>query len=75
MLTRKETYKLLEEFFNDCVKFWILSGVKDYREAFTLAIKDVAAIQSDPYSPQGELLNTEAKKQFIENRRMDLGNK
>ena len=75
MLNRQETYKILAEFFNDCVKFWILSGVKDYREAFTLAIKDVEGITHNPYLPQGELLNTEAKTLFINNRKMDLINK
>lgn len=75
MLNREETYQILGEFFNDCVKFWILSGVKDYKEAFTLAIKDVEGVTHNPYSPQGELLDVEAKRLFIKYRNIDLRNK
>jgi hypothetical protein len=75
MLNREETYKILGEFFNDCVRFWILSGVKDYREAFTSAIKDVEGIARNPYLPQGELLDVKAKELFIKYRKIDLRNK
>ena len=75
MLNKKETYKILGEFFNDCVKFWILSGVKDYKEAFVLAIKDVEDIKHNPYLPKGDLLHTEAKSSFIKQRKMDLDGK
>ena len=75
MLSYKETYKILVEFFNDCVGFWILKGVKDYKEAFAAAIKDVEGTTHDPYSPQGKLLDVEAKTSFIKYRKMDLRNK
>jgi hypothetical protein len=74
MLNHEETYKILGEFFNDCVRFWILKGVKDYKEAFALAIKDVKNIKHNPYSPHGELLDVEAKELFIKYRKMDLRN-
>ena len=75
MLNKEETYKILGEFFNDCVRFWILNGAKDYKEAFVLAIKDVEGIKHDPYLPKGELLHTEAKSSFIKNKKIDLEGK
>ena len=75
MLNREETYKILVEFFEDCVRFWVLKGVKDYKEAFALAIKDVEGTKHNPYSPQGELLDVEARALFIKYRKIDLRNK
>ena len=72
MLNYDQTYKILGEFFNACLKFWWSAG-KDKRTAWEWAIRDVEGITKDPYSPQGELLNVEAKTLFIKYKKMDLG--
>ncbi len=74
MLNYDQTYSILGEFFNACLKFWWSAG-KDQRTAWEWAIRDVEGVTRDPYSPQGELLNVEAKTLFIKYRKIDLGNK
>ena len=71
MLNKKETQKILEEFFIDCLKYW-RSVLNDERTAFKRAISDVECITRNPFSPQGELLNEEAKIEFVKYRNMDL---
>lgn len=74
MLNHDQTYSILGEFFNACLKFWWSAG-KDQRTAWEWAIRDIEGITTDPYSPQGELLDTEAKDLFIKYREVDLKNK
>ena len=72
MLNQKETQLVLGQFFNACLKFWWSAG-KGKRDAFELAIKDIEGLVSDPYSPQGKLLDVETKVEFIRYKKMDLG--
>ena len=74
MLNNKETQSVLGQFFNACLKFWWSAG-KDQRTAWELSIKDIEGLTTDPYSPQGELLDVEAKELFIKYRKLDLGKK
>lgn len=74
MLNYDQTYSILGEFFNACLKFWWSAG-KDKRTAWELAISDIEGLTTDPYSPYGEPLDVEAKELFIKYREMDLGNK
>ena len=74
MLNYDQTYSILGEFFNDCLKFWGSTG-KDKRAAWEMAISDVEGLTTDPYSPCGETLDAEAKELFLKYRKIDLGNK
>jgi hypothetical protein len=72
MLSKRETQLVLEQFFTDCVKFQKKDG-KNEREAYMAAIQDIYSINHNPYSPQGEELNQEAKTEFLRIRLTDLG--
>lgn len=64
MKTEKETLEVLNEFYKDCLAFWIKSGKSD-EEAKALAIKDIQNIKNDPLVPKGLPLNEKAKQAFI----------
>jgi hypothetical protein len=71
MLNEKETNKILEEFFYECVAFWNRT-INDTCEAFKNAIRDIEELNRNPYDPCGKLLNVIAKDKFISCRRRDL---
>lgn len=64
MLGYKETHDIVRAFYVDCVRFWKQEG-KGVQEAHRLAKKDLEAITTNPFSPRGELLNPEAKADFL----------
>lgn len=64
MLGYKETYDIVKAFYIDCVKFWTQQG-ENVHEAHNMAKKDLEAITTNPFSPRGELLNPEAKADFL----------
>lgn len=72
MVSKKDTMYLLERFFGKCFEFWVNEG-KDDREAFELALGETKEINTNPFSPQGDRLDPEAKAKFIRYREMDLG--
>lgn len=72
MINKNDTTHLLEEFFSDSFRFWV-NGGKDDRKAFELALNEVRELKCNPFSPQGDELDPEAKAQFIRYREMDLG--
>lgn len=63
MLSKKTTQELVEKFYFDCLEFWQRENVED---AKGLAIKDCENITRNPFSPNGELLDAEAKAEVIE---------
>lgn len=74
MLNAKETKKLLKEFAWECYEFWANSlHTDDDSKVWPMVIKDLKAVDNDPYSPQGDLLDTVAKTEFIEQLKFDLG--
>jgi hypothetical protein len=72
MLNEQETQLVMENFFRDCQSFW-RRNTNDEREAFEKALNDMRRITTDPFSPCGDMLDVETKKQFIKYREMDLG--
>lgn len=74
MMNAKETKKLLKEFAWECYEFWANElNIDDDREVWLKAIKDVEGVTHNPFSPQGELLDAEAKAEFIQQLKQDLG--
>ena len=74
MLNARETKKLLKEFTWSCYEFWANDlRTDDDSKVWLNVIKDLEATDNDPFSPQGELLDVEAKKDFIEQLKFDLG--
>lgn len=73
MLNQRDTQLVLESYFKECLGFW-QSEVKDERQAYAKAIRDIKCLTRDPYVPKGELLDEETKAEFIKYRKMDLGN-
>lgn len=68
MLNKEKTMEILKQFSQECYNFWMRQG-KSHKDAFELMLKDIEGIKHDPYVPCGELLNVEAKKEFIKNER------
>lgn len=64
MLSISKTQEILKQFFGECVEFWKKEG-KSEQEAYALALKDVESTTYDPYSPQGEELDTQTKEIFV----------
>lgn len=73
MLNVAKTKKLLKEFTWQSYEFWANELDTDDKEVWLKAIKDLEECNHDPFSPQGELLDTEAKTEFIKQLKLDLG--
>lgn len=65
MLTVQETVKVLLPFYEDCVKFWLREG-KTKSAAVQMALQDIESISTNPFEPNGDWLNQEAKHYFME---------
>lgn len=68
VLPKEETKKVLEEFYNDCLNYWLSqpdSG--DLEGSKALAEKDLRSVTRNPLKPSGELLDKVAKEEFIRN--------
>lgn len=68
MLSKEKTMEILNQFSQECYNFWMRQG-KSHSESFELMLKDIERIKHDPYEPCGELLDVEAKKEFIKSER------
>lgn len=64
MKNKIETTRILTVFFADCFKFWLIEG-QNVMQALTLALRDVSEINHDPFEPTGDLLDADAKQEFI----------
>lgn len=74
MLNAKETKKLLKKFAWECYEFHANDlRTDDDSKVWPNVIKDLEATDNDPFSPQGELLDAEAKAEFIKQLKFDLG--
>ena len=74
MLNASITKKLLKEFTWQNYEFWANElDTDDDKEVWLKAIKDLEECNHDPFSPQGELLDLEAKAEFIKQLKLDLG--
>lgn len=76
-LSGTDTTRILERFYSDCIAFWKREKESNYeRYNFEIdikkqALKDIAALTSNPYSPNGKLLSLAAKEQFIADKEND----
>lgn len=74
--TAEETNEILNRFYEDCVKFWGKEiNERGYETDFTvevLAVKDIEAISTNPFSPQGDALDVETHKQWISKKYAEL---
>lgn len=65
MMNFDETIKVLTTFYMDCA-IYHSKQCGDPHKAALLALQDVKSISHNPFSPNGEKLDTEAHKLFIE---------
>lgn len=74
MINAQETKILLKEFTWDCYEFWGNElETDDDAKVWPRVIKDLECVTEDPFSPKGDLLDAEAKAEFIKNLKLDLG--
>ena len=66
MLEYKKSYELIEQFYYECLAFWKKEG--EGAKAYELAKLDVEAVLTNPFDPQGEYLDPQAKKDFIKSK-------
>ena len=59
MMDYHKSYWVVTDFYNDCLKSHMREG-KEGKEAHKFAYADVKTIKNDPFSPQGEELDTKA---------------
>ena len=71
MINKKDTIYLVNRFFEKCFEFWVNEG-KDDREAFKLALKEASEIDRNPFAPMGDLLDSEAHKEYINKMEREL---
>jgi hypothetical protein len=64
MKNYQETTEILKSFYSECLRFWKRENVENAAE---YALKDLANIKCDPYSPNGETLDKKAITDFINN--------
>lgn len=71
MLNEKETQLIIEDFFKECLLFWIRT-IDDGREAFKKAIRDIEELTRDPNEPCGKLVDIPTRDRFVMYRKQDL---
>lgn len=80
-LSYEETYKILENFFEDCERFWKnekQNYPQNYKEEIDVkqnTLRDVLNLKNNPYSPKGKSLNPIAKADFLKKNNMDAPTK
>lgn len=74
MINAQETKRLLKEFAWDCYSFWGNElETDDDTLVWPKVLMDLEGVTHDPFSPKGDLLDAEAKAEFIKNLKLDLG--
>ena len=64
MMTYDATMITFDIFYDACMEFWLGEG-KPFRQADYLAMMDVKAAKTNPFSPNGEELDPKGKEDFI----------
>ena len=73
MVSAPETKGILKEFAWDCYEFWAKELETDNDTlVWPKVLMDLECITHDPFSPKGDLLDAEAKAEFIKNLKLDL---
>lgn len=74
MINAQETKRLLKEFAWSCYEFWANELDTDNDAlVWPKVLMDLECVTHDPFSPKGDLLDAEAKAEFIKNLKVDLG--
>ena len=74
MINAQETKRLLKDFTWECYEFWANElETDDDKDVWHRVIVDLEGCKHDPFKPQGELLDAEAKAEFIKRLKLDLG--
>lgn len=74
MLNSVQTKSLLKDFLWSCYEFWGNElETDDDAKVWPKVVIDLECVTHDPFSPQGELLDLEAKAEFIKQLKLDLG--
>ena len=74
MLNANKTTKLLREFSWQCYEFWSRElKTDDEKYVWHRVIVDIEGYNHDPFAPKGELLDEEAKAEFIKELKMKIG--
>lgn len=71
METKENTIRLLTTMFTDCFRFWLFEK-ESVAGALKKALFEVSKMTHNPFEPQGKLLDTEGKQEFIERIERDL---
>jgi hypothetical protein len=73
MVSAQETKGILREFAWDCYEFWANELETDNDAVvWPKVIMDLECVTHNPFSPKGDILDTEAKLEFIKNLKTDL---
>ena len=73
MLNKKETKRLLKEFAWSCYEFWSNElNTDDDKEVWPKVIRDLECTNHNPFNPQGEELDKDAKAEFIKELKQNL---
>ena len=62
MKTYQETATICEKFYNECLRFW---KREKHDQSEKMALADVARLERDPFSPNGNELDRTAINDFI----------
>ena len=74
MLNAQETKKLLREFSWECYEFWANElETDDDKKVWYKVIVDIEGCECNPFMSRGELLDGDAKAEFIAQLKLDLG--
>lgn len=68
MLSKENTMEILNQFSQECYNFWMKQGA-GHKFAFEVTLQNIECFKHNPYNPYSELLDVEAKKEFIKNER------
>lgn len=73
MLNAKETKRSLKEFAWENYEFWANElNTDDDKEVWPKVIRDLECTNHNPFSPQGEELDKDAKAEFIKELKQNL---
>ena len=74
MINVQETRGILKEFSWDCYEFWCNElNTDNDAEVWPKVIMDLECVTHNPFNPKGDLLDADAKTEFIKNLKLDLG--
>ena len=72
MINKEDTTYLVNRFFEKCFEFWVNEG-RDDREAFELALKEASEIDRNPFSPMGDVRDSDAHQEYIARMKKRVG--